>query len=416
MTVSFYTLGCKVNQYETESMKNILLENGFSLSENGDIAVVNSCTVTAESDRKTRQLLNRIRNNNPSSIIVLTGCMPQAHPDKVAEFNADIVVGNTSKRDILLLINNYLKNRKKLVELPVHEPNEEFCETPIRNFSEKTRAFMKIEDGCNRACTYCIIPKARGRVRSRELSAIKKEAEVLSVNGYKEIVLTGINLSSYHYGLENAVKTVANVDGISRVRLGSLEPDLMTKELLLALKEIPEFCPNFHLSLQAGCNNTLKRMNRLYTKEEYENLVKQIFEIFDNPSITTDVMVGFAGEDENDFLESLKFVEDIGFAHTHIFPYSIREGTFAAKFKDQVTKSEKSRRVKLMEEAAKKAAIKFNTKQIGKILPVLIESDNTGYTENYVKVSCLDDAKEGEIVKIKISSCDESGLYGHIEK
>lgn len=414
MTVSFYTLGCKVNQYETESMKNILLKNGFSLSKNGDIAIVNSCTVTAESDRKTRQLLNKIRKLNQSVILVLTGCMPQAHPEKAAEFNADIIIGNTDKRDVLKAINAYLKNQEKIIELPIHEKDEEFCETPIESFSEKTRAFMKIEDGCNRACTYCIIPKARGRVRSRKLTDIKTEAENLAKKGYKEIVLTGINLSSYHFGLEKAVKVVAQTSGIERVRLGSLEPDLMTNELLLELKNIPEFCPNFHLSLQAGCNNTLKRMNRLYTKEEYAELVKSIFEIFENPSITTDVMVGFAGESEEDFIESCKFIEEIEFAHVHIFPYSIREGTFAANFKDQITKTEKARRVKIMEEAAKKAALKFNTKQIGKVLPVLIETDNTGYTENYLKVTVLDKAKEGEILNIKISSCDSEGLYGNI--
>ena len=395
-------------------MKSILIKNGFSLSDNGDIAVVNSCTVTAESDRKTRQLLNRIRKNNPKVIIVLTGCMPQAHPEKAAEFNADIVIGNTSRRDILKAINAFLNNREKIIELPIHEKDEEFCETPIESFSEKTRAFMKIEDGCNRACTYCIIPKARGRVRSRRLKDIKNEAEALAKKGYKEIVLTGINLSSYHFGLENAVKAVAETSGIERVRLGSLEPDLMTNELLTALKSIPEFCPNFHLSLQAGCNNTLKRMNRLYTKEEYAALVKSIFEIFENPSITTDVMVGFAGENKEDFIESCKFVEEIEFAHVHIFPYSIREGTFAANFKDQITKNEKINRVKAMEQAAKKAALKFNTKQIGKVLPVLIESDNTGYTENYVKVTVFEKAREGEIIKVKISSCDSEGLYGNI--
>ena len=415
MTVSFYTLGCKVNQYETESMKNILLNNGFTLGENGDIAIVNSCTVTAESDRKTRQLLNRIRKNNPNVTLVLTGCMPQAHPEKAAEFNADIVIGNTARRDILKSITAYLKNKEKIIDLPKHESDEEFLESPIESFSEKTRAFMKIEDGCNRACTYCIIPKARGRVRSRKLEDIKAEAEILAGKGYKEIVLTGINLSSYHFGLENAVKMVANTNGIERVRLGSLEPDLMSKELLQALKEIPEFCPNFHLSLQAGCNNTLKRMNRLYTKEEYANLVENIFEIFENPSITTDVMVGFAGETEEDFIESCEFVKQIEFAHVHIFPYSIRKGTFAEKFKDQIAKSEKARRVKIMENTAKNAALSFNTKQIGKVLPVLIESDNTGYTENYVKVTVLEKANEGEILNIKISSCDSDGLYGNIQ-
>ena len=416
MTVSFYTLGCKVNQYETESMKNILLKNGFSLSDNGDIAIVNSCTVTAESDRKTRQLLNRIRKNNPNVILVLTGCMPQAHPEKAAEFNADIIIGNTAKRDILKAINAYLKNKEKLIELYKHESDEEFCESPIESFSEKTRAFMKIEDGCNRACTYCIIPKARGRVRSRKLEDIKAEAEILAKKGYKEIVLTGINLSSYEYGLEKAVKVVANTDGIKRVRLGSLEPDLLTDELLMTLKNIPEFCANFHLSLQAGCNNTLKRMNRFYTKEEYFTLIESIYEIFDNPSITTDIMVGFAGETEEDFIESCEFVKKVGFAHVHIFPYSIRSGTFAENFKDQITKQEKARRAKIMEDAAKKASLNFNTKQIGKTLPVLIESDNTGYTENYLKVTVLEKANEGEILNIKISSCDSEGLYGNIEQ
>ena len=414
MTVTFYTLGCKVNRYETESMKNELQKHGINSCDNGDIVVVNSCTVTAESDRKTRQLLSKIRKNNKNAILVLTGCMPQAHPQKAADFNADIVIGNTSERNIYEAISEYIKNKNKLVKINPHKLDEDFYESPIESFSEKTRAFMKIEDGCNRACTYCIIPKARGRVRSRSLNAVKLEALALAKQGYKEIVLTGINLSSYKYGLDNAVKTVANVEGIKRVRLGSLEPDLIDEQLLNNLNSIKEFCPNFHLSLQAGCDKTLKRMNRFYTKAEYKALVDLIVKIFDSPSITTDIMVGFAGETEQDFLESVEFVKEIGFAHVHIFPYSIREGTFAAKYKDQIIKKEKIKRAKIMEEAANEAAKNFNLKFVGKTMPILVETDNTGYTENYIKVKILDKVLDGEIIDVKITGCDSFSLYGKI--
>lgn len=416
MALFVHTLGCKVNQYESESIKKELKDNNIDLQTEKDIIIVNSCTVTAESDRKTRQLINKLRREKTDALIVLTGCMPQAFPKEAALLPADIIIGNSSLRDISKAIINHINKKEKIIDIPKHDSNECFKESPINSFSERNRAYIKIEDGCNRGCTYCIIPKARGRVRSRELENIKKEALSLSKNGYKEIVLTGINLSSFSYGIDKAVEIVANIAGIERVRLGSLEPDLLDKNLLENLNSIKEFCPNFHLSLQAGCNKTLKNMNRLYTVEEYEELISNIREIFNNPSITTDIMVGFPGESEEDFLKTIEFVEKIEFSHIHIFPYSKRSGTAAALYKNQITKAEKHRRCILLEEAAKKSAFKFNSKMINTIVTVLTEKNNFGYSENYVKVNIIDDVKEGEIVKIKITGADENGVFGKIYK
>lgn len=414
MTIAFYTLGCKVNQYESESMKAELLHKGFAVVDGAaDVLVVNSCTVTAESDRKTRQLLSRLRRENPESVLVLTGCMVQAFPDRSLELDADIIIGNTDKRDLYSAIESFVKSRKKLTEIPKHISGEAFAPCAIERFSERTRAYIKIEDGCNKGCTYCIIPKARGRVRSRDLGDIAQEAGRLAKNGYKEVVLTGINLSSYQFGLGRAVRAAADVDGIERVRLGSLEPDLTDTELLKELAQIEEFCPGFHLSLQSGCDETLRRMNRRYTSGFYYELIEKIKDIFESPAFTTDVMVGFAGETDEEFEQSLEFIDKIGFTHVHIFPYSRRDGTAAALFDGQISKNEKARRCAVMAERAKKAAFRFHKDQIGKKFKVLVESDTAGYSENYIKVK-LADAKAGEIVDVKITAADGEGLTGII--
>ena len=397
MNVIFYTLGCKVNQYETQSMREMLQNLGFSCDVNSkaDVIIINSCTVTAESDRKTRQLVRRQRKNNNDAIIVLTGCMVQAFPKAAEELNeADIIVGNKDIRKIANYIREFMKNKKRIIGVEEHKSGDDYATPSISDFSERTRANVKIEDGCDRFCTYCIIPTARGRVRSRSIEDIRYEAEKLSEKGYCEIVLVGINLSAFGkdtpYNLCDAVETVCGVDGILRVRLGSLEPDHITDEMLLRFKAQEKFCPQFHLSLQSGCDETLKRMNRRYDGKFYADLVSRIRNIFPDASITTDIMVGFAGETDEEFNESLSFVKSIGFARAHIFSYSRRTGTIAAALQNQVENSKKEARAKIMAQAATESEHRFLESQKGKTFPVLFESASDGfyegYTPNYSKV------------------------------
>ena len=293
------TLGCKVNQYESEMMTELMINNGHTLAgsySDSDICIINSCTVTATGDSKCRKYINRVKRENPSCIIILCGCMPQAFADDVDLFGGcDIVMGNTARKDIISCIDEYLSERKQIIRIDAHEKNESFEPMSVKGFEQRTRAFVKIEDGCNRFCSYCIIPYARGRVRSKPIDELRKEAESLAANGFKEIVLVGINLSAYgqELGLDifDAVKAVCDIDGIERVRLGSIEPERMTKDILTALSKEKKFCPHFHLSLQSGCDNTLKRMRRHYDTSEYARIVSDIRELFENPAVTTDVMV-----------------------------------------------------------------------------------------------------------------------------
>ena len=390
MKVFFHTLGCKVNRYETECMCAALHRAGFTDTADAataDVIVVNSCTVTAESDRKTRQLVRRYRRQNETAVIVLTGCMPQAFPADAEALPADIILGNGSERDIVAAVDSYFKSHSRVIKVAAHAKGERFAADGLEQFSGRSRAYMKIEDGCNRGCTYCIIPKARGRVRSRPLDEIHSEAARLAAAGFCEVVLVGINLSSFGaecgLTLADAVETVAGVPGISRIRLGSLEPDLTDDSLLARLKNIPAFCPQFHLSLQSGCDATLKRMNRLYTADDYRRLVQRIRALWDNASITTDIMVGFAGETEAEFCASLAFAEEIGFLKAHIFPYSVREGTAAAGLPDQVLEAEKARRAARMAEACEAAALIQRKAQCGKECEALFETCENGYTEGY---------------------------------
>ena len=418
----FHTLGCKVNRYETERMLEDLGSIGFSLTVNpkdADLIVVNSCTVTAESDRKTRQITRRYKRQNPSAVLVLTGCMPQAFPNDAATLPADIILGNGSGRNIVDEVQNYFKNRSKIVSVAPHLSGEAFEAGVLKDFSERTRAYMKIEDGCNRGCTYCIIPKARGRVRSRSLEYIKAEAENLAQKGFKELVLVGINLSSYgsdiNLTLADAVKAAAGVRGIERVRLGSLEPDLTTEPLLLALKEIPQFCPQFHLSLQSGSNATLKRMNRLYTAEEYLAVCEKIKSLWQNASLTTDIMVGFIGESDEEFNESLEFAKKAKFLKAHIFPYSVRQGTVAARMSGRVNEQTKSKRANIMSAALDEASKNVMARLIGSTRSVLFErcenGFTVGYSEDYVPVFIKENtALQGEIVKVKIKDLMLDGV------
>ena len=360
MTVLFHTLGCKVNQYETQAMRRLMEDEGWNTAEyspdieisgDGLVIGVNSCTVTGESDRKLGQLLRRLRRNHPHAVLVLTGCMPQAFPEIADRFTeADIVLGNAARRALPSRINRFLTVRQRIVDISEH--GREFESLSIDEFQGRTRAFVKIEDGCDRFCSYCIIPYARGRVRSKQPEELREELERLALRGYSEIVLVGINLTAYgkEWGgsLCDAAEIACKVPGIRRVRLGSLEPDLMTPDAIERFAALDKLCPQFHLSLQSGCGDTLKRMNRRYTPGEYRGVCDDLREKFPDCGITTDVMVGFPGEDEREFHGSLEFVKSIGFSRVHIFAYSPRPGTPAAKASGQVPGGEKARRSRIM--------------------------------------------------------------------
>lgn len=418
MTVEFITLGCKVNQYETQAMKEAFSLYGVSpVSSNADIIVINSCSVTAESDRKTRQALNRAKRNNPGAITVLTGCMVQAFPDASKNLGADLVIGN---KDVSAVVENTIKtanSKTRDFSYSPHETGDKYNTPNITAFEDRTRAFMKIEDGCDRFCSYCIIPYARGRVRSKSIENIKTEAESLAENGFSEVVLVGINLSAYGKGesfnLCDAVDAVCSVGGIKRVRLGSLEPDHITDEMLARFKAQEKFCPQFHLSLQSGSDKTLKQMNRHYDTAFYTDLVKRIRKIFKDAAITTDIMVGFSGETEEDFEDSVDFVKKIGFARAHVFPYSVRPGTMAENYGDKIPNGEKTRRAHIMQQTAAICEREFLKTLVGKTVSVLFERNNEGYTENYSKVKLIgEQVPEGTIQSVRITEAFDTHVSG----
>lgn len=407
MTILFHTLGCKVNQYETQAMRRLMENEGWqtidcadsgsqdaALSDNDLVIVINSCTVTSESDRKLRQLLRRFRREHPHAVLVLTGCMPQAFPEIAGSYmEADIVLGNAARRALPRHIQDYLTMHQRIVDISPH--GETFESMAIDEFEGHTRAFVKIEDGCNRFCSYCIIPYARGRVRSKPLDGLRTELEALAAKGYGEIVLVGINLTAYgqEWGLSlcDAVECVCSVEGIRRVRLGSLEPDMLTPEVIGRLARQEKLCPQFHLSLQSGCDATLRRMNRHYTPEQYQNVCERLREVFPDCALTTDIMVGFPGEDETEFCESLAFVKQIGFSRAHVFAYSPRPGTSAAKAPEQVPNEEKVRRSHRMIAACQVTRDAYLDYWVGRDVPVLLETRKKdgrmeGYTPQYIPV------------------------------
>lgn len=426
MKAAFFTLGCKVNQYESQAMAQNLEKHGFTITdhtEEADVYIINSCTVTGESDRKTRQTVRRFKKQHPDSVVVLTGCMPQANPEagnKLGE--ADIVIGNKSNRFIHDYIMQYINGSGRIFAVDTHKTGDAFAGDTITSFRERTRASVKIEDGCNRFCSYCIIPYARGRVRSKPIEELREEIAALEKNSFSEIVLVGINLSAYGSGMDynivDAVKVAASFDGIKRVRLGSLEPDHITDEIIEGLAQIPEFCPQFHISLQSGCDATLKRMNRHYDSTEYFELCQKLRNSFEDTTITTDIMVGFSGETEDDFISSLEFAKKVGFEKVHVFPYSIRPGTPAAKMPDQVEKCVKERRAAAMTNACEEIRKAFLQKQIGKELEVLIEEYHDGfaqgYTKNYTPVKIASDCDIHGIIKTEITAVDGDFCIGKI--
>ena len=429
MTFKIITLGCKVNQYESQLMSEMLKNSGFILSENknkADITVINTCTVTAVSDAKNRKIIRKARRENPDGVIVLTGCMPQAFPDRVSDFeDCDIVLGNKRREALVPLIDEFLRTRAKIVSIEPHDnKNAEYEQLTVKSFDGHTRAFMKIEDGCNRFCSYCIIPYARGRVRSKNPEELLREVKALAASGYKEIVLVGINLSAYGQGesfdLADAVDIACSVDGIERVRLGSFEPEMMYKSLIERFSKQKKFCPQFHLSLQSGCDATLKRMRRQYDRAEYMRIVNDLRQSFENPAITTDVMVGFAGETDGEFAESLDFVESVGFAKVHVFPYSRRKGTLADKMDGQVDPRVKDERSKKMIEISEQGRRAFLNSQLGKTESVLVERKREGgyfdgYTMNYTPVRIFSEkALTGKIVDVKLTRLGDDWCEGEL--
>lgn len=426
MTFNIITFGCKVNQCESENISSGMTKNGFKFVEsfeNADVVIVNSCTVTSESDRKLRQTISKIKRVNPKCTIVLSGCMPQAEPGLAKKLeNVDIIVGNANKFHMPKILKEYFTKHQKLFDvLPIKDITE-FESTDINYKPNRSRAFLKIEDGCNRFCSYCIIPYARGKIRSKPLENIKTDAYNLAKNGYKEIVLVGINLSSYGVDLgcdlSDAVEAVSEFDGIKRVRLSSLEPDLMTDDIIDKLSKIPKLCPQFHLALQSGSDNILKSMRRLYTSEDFISIVQKLKKKFKNATFTTDIMVGFPGETEENFKDTLNLIEEIGFLKVHVFPYSRRPGTLAANMENQISKALKAQRVKKVIEISKKSAKLVLESFLGREFEVLYETKDEngyfeGYTSNYIPVKVMNDADiRGKLLHTKLFEYKQNFCFG----
>lgn len=422
MTFTVATLGCKVNTYESEAMTELLENSGryVCVEKDADVFILNSCMVTEESEKKAAKMLRRVRRENPGATIVVTGCMSQMVPEKTARLGADIVIGNTSRREILTALDEWFQSREKIVRVNKHEKGEQIEILAPKGFKNLTRANLKIEDGCDCYCSYCIIPYARGHVRSMTPEEIYKEASQLVESGHREIVLTGINIGMYGkdngFSLVDAVRATKRA-GAERIRLGSLEIDLLTKDIIKELAEIPGFCPHFHTSLQSGSATVLKRMNRHYTPEQYMELIDVIRENFENPSITTDVIVGFAGETDEEFNETVEFVKKVGFYKVHVFPYSMRSGTVGATLPNQVESAVKKKRAAILGAVAAELYKNFAENQKGKKHKVLFETQENGkyygHTENYIYVAVESDGNlKNQLKTVEITGFDDGMASG----
>ena len=426
--VAFYTLGCKVNQYETEAMLELFEKEGYEKAETEDYAdvyVINTCTVTHMSDRKSRQYIRRMKKKNPDAIIAVVGCYSQVSPEEILSIDeVNLVMGTNDRKKIVEEVKKIDASRKVSTVDDIMKVKA-FEEIEINKTNGKTRAFLKIQDGCDRYCSYCIIPYARGRVRSRDLESIVKEVENLASNGYKEVVLTGIHVASYGKDIKetdikllDVIKQINDIEGIERIRLSSVEPILFTDEFVEAVSAMDKVCPHYHLSLQSGCDETLKRMKRRYTTEEYKTIVDRLRAAIPNVSITTDVIVGFPGETNEEFDKTYEFLKDIELTHMHVFKYSPRKGTPAATMENQVDPSTKHDRSEKLLQLNEENFNKFGQKMLDKEFNVLFEQkvgDNKyeGLTENYVKVIVESDNDISEqILKVKIKDVKNEFLEG----
>lgn len=419
---ALHNLGCKVNAYETEAMQHLLEEAGYEIvpfTQKADVYVINTCSVTNMADRKSRQMLHKAKKNNPDSIVVAAGCYVQTSEKEVLnDLSVDIVIGNDRKHDLIRLLEEYSLDSVNDTVDDINDGKHDFEELFIDQTKEHTRAFIKVQDGCNQFCSYCIIPYARGRVRSRRFENVIAEVERLAANGFKEVVLTGIHLSSYGVDFEEAtgllelIQAVNAVKGIERIRLGSLEPKIVTEHFASELSKLDKICPHFHLSLQSGCDATLKRMNRKYTTKEYERGCELLRKYFVHPAITTDVIVGFPGETEEEFEQTKAYLEHIHFYEMHIFKYSKRKGTRAAVMPDQIDEQIKAARSEKLIALGHDMSKEFRKFYIGKNEEVLFEEKAVigdkeyfvGYTKEYVKVAKeTDENLENQIVSGRVS-------------
>ena len=426
-TVAIYTLGCKTNQYESNAIAQRFIENGYKLVDFEDVAdvyIVNTCTVTNMADRKSRQILRRAKQKNLNSILIVIGCYVQVAKDTLEDIDEiDILLGNNEKKDILKYIEKFEKERQEEITDVMHQ--KEFVEFGSTTFTEKTRAVIKIQDGCDRFCSYCIIPFARGRVRSRKIEEIVDEITKIVKHGIKEVVLTGIHIGSYgkdfeeDIGLIDLLEEINKIDGMERIRLGSLEPKLITKEFVDRLKKLDRICHHFHLSLQSGCTTVLQRMNRRYTAEEFRECAKLLRDAFSDVMFTSDVIVGFPGETEEEFETTYNLLKEIKFYKIHVFKYSKRNGTKAASMPNQISPEVQEERSKKIIELSKEIQEEYNRAYIGKTVKVLMEEKTEGYyrghTDNYLYVSVKsDDDLENKIVEVTIESTEKEVLFGKI--
>lgn len=414
-TVAYHNLGCKVNSYEMDAMMQALREKGYQVvpfEEKADIYIVNTCTVTNIADRKSRQMLHKAKKTNPEGIVVAVGCYVQSDTQAVREDEAvDLIIGNNRKKDLVTILENYLEGVEQESVIDINHTSE-YEEMRLTSTAEHTRAYIKIQDGCNQFCTYCMIPYARGRVRSRRKSDVIEEIKGLAAAGYKEFVLTGIHISSYgidfkeeQENLLTLVQAIDALDGVERLRLGSLEPRIVTREFAGSLSELKSICPHFHLSLQSGCETVLKRMNRHYTPEEYLDGVVFLREAFDHPAITTDVIVGFPGETQEEFEITRQFAESVHFYEMHIFKYSKRKGTKAAAMPDQISEDTKAKRSGALQLIEARDSRDFRAFYIGSSVEVLFEEKKEikgkkywiGHTREYVKAALADSHKDGMV-------------------
>jgi threonylcarbamoyladenosine tRNA methylthiotransferase MtaB len=415
--LAMYTLGCRVNQYETEAIAEAFIKLGYSLvdfDDYADVYVINTCTVTSISDKKSRKMIRKVKKINPTSVVAAVGCYAQVAPSEIAEIEGvDVIVGTSDKGAIAALVEKFLEDRQQIVHVENIMNLRKFEELEIDEYQDKKRAFLKVQDGCDRFCSYCLIPLARGPVRSRDPINIINEVEKLATNGFKEIILSGIHVASYGKDLDDIslidiIEKIDKIDGIERIRIGSVEPMFFTEDIIKRLTNTIKFCPHFHLSLQSGCDETLKRMNRNYSTEEYKTTVNSIRDNFIDSSITTDIIVGFPGESDEEFNTTYKFLSELKLSKMHIFKFSPRKGTKAGLLKNQITPEIKESRSNRLLELDEINEFNFINLHIGRIMKVLFENSSnstyTGYTNNYLRVEVTTPVDvSGRILDVKLT-------------
>lgn len=431
MKVAFATLGCRVNQYESEAMAEKFIRDGYEVvkfEDYSDVYVINTCTVTSMGDKKSRQMIGRARRKNENAVIAVVGCYSQVAPEEVASIEGvDVVLGSRNKGQVVYWVNRAMEEKNKIVEVNQVLKNNDFEDLSIETYQDRTRAFLKIQDGCNRFCSYCLIPYARGGVCSKDPEKIISEVKELAANGFKEIILSGIHTASYGADLDSGItlvdilEKINEIDGIERIRIGSIDPTFFTDGVMDRISKLHKLCPHFHLSLQSGCDATLKRMNRRYTSEQYRNIVNELRNRIKDVSITTDIIVGFPGETVEEFETTYEFLKDIKLTKTHVFKYSPRKGTSAARMKDDVSPSEKDRRSAALIELNNINENAFITGMVGQEAKVLYEQKSSigenyyeGYTPNYVRVVCQFPSEIiiGKIIETRIAKSENEFAYG----